>query len=58
MDVSVFIMEIRSLIGSPPAGFEWMEYLIVSIILLWLLNSALAFVSGLLKWIGSGMNGS
>lgn len=51
----VFITEIRSLIGDPPAGMEWLEYLIVSIILLWLLNSALAFVSGLLKWVGGGM---
>lgn len=58
MDESVFITEIRSLIGAPPAGLEWLEYLIVALILLWLLNSTLAFVSGFLKWIGSGMNGS
>lgn len=58
MDESIFVTEIRSLIGAPPAGYEWLEYLIVGLILLWLLNSALSFVSGLMKWIGSGMSGS
>lgn len=53
-ELSIFITEIRSLIGTPPAGFEWLEYLIVAIILLWLLNACVSFVSGLFKWIGSG----
>ena len=52
--MSVFVTEIQSLIGAPPAGFEWMEYLIVSVILLWLLNSCVSFVAALFKWIGGG----
>lgn len=52
--MSVFVTEIQSLIGSPPAGYEWLEYLIVSIILLWLLNSCVSFVSAIFRWIGGG----
>lgn len=52
--MSVFVTEIRSLIGSPPAGFEWLEYLVVAVILLFLLNCCVSFVASLFKWIGSG----
>lgn len=54
--MSVFITEIRTLIGEPPAGMEWLEYLIVSMILLWLVNACVTFISGLFRWIGGGMN--
>lgn len=49
-----FISAIRSLIGEAPAGFEWMEYLVVAALLLFLINSCVSFVAGLFKWIGSG----
>lgn len=52
--MSEFITEIRSLIGAPPAGFEWLEYLVVAVILLFLLNCCVSFLAGLFKWIGSG----
>lgn len=47
-----FITEIRSLIGEPPAGMDWIEYVIVALILLFLINSCVSFVSGIFKWIG------
>lgn len=53
--MSVFVTEIQSLIGAPPAGYEWLEYLVVAVILLWLLNSCVSFVSGIFNWIGSGL---
>lgn len=51
-----FISQLRSLIGSAPDGFEWLEYLVASIILLFLLNACINFVSWLFKWIGSGFS--
>lgn len=54
--MSIFVTEIRSLIGAPPAGMEWLEYLIISIILLWLLNACVTFISALFRWIGGGMS--
>lgn len=52
--MGVFIEEIRELIGYPPSGFEWFEYVVVAVILLFLLNSCVSFVAALFKWIGSG----
>ena len=52
--MSVFVTELRSLIGSPPAGYEFLEYLVVAVILLWLLNACVSFVSAIFKWIGGG----
>ena len=50
--MSVFVTELRSLIGEPPAGMEWLEYVVISMILLFLINSAVSFVSGIFNWIG------
>lgn len=52
--MSEFVSEIQRLIGPPPAGYEWLEYLVVSVILLWLLNACVSFVSAIFKWIGGG----
>lgn len=58
VELPVFIVEIRRLIGAPPAGFEWLEYVIVAILLLWIVNACITFVSAILRWIGSGILGS
>lgn len=50
--MAVFISEIQSLIGVPPAGFEWLEYLVVAVILIFLLDSLVTMIAGIFKWIG------
>lgn len=50
--MSDFIVEFRSLIGEPPAGMEWLEYVIVSLILLFLVNCCVSLISGIFNWIG------
>lgn len=50
--MAAFVNEIQSLIGTPPAGFEWLEYLALVMILLFLLDAICTFVAGIFKWIG------
>ena len=50
--MAAFITEIQSLIGVPPAGYEWLQYLAVLVILLFLLDSLVTLVAGIFKWIG------
>lgn len=50
--MAAFISEIQSLIGTPPAGFEWLEYLVVALILIFLLDSLVTMIAGIFKWIG------
>lgn len=47
-----FISEIQSLIGTPPAGFEWLEYLVVSVLLIFLVDCCVTFIAGIFKLIG------
>lgn len=54
--MSEFVTEFENLIGPPPAGFEWLEYVLVCMILLWLLNACVSFVSALFRWIGGGLS--
>ncbi len=44
--------ELRALIGSPPAGYEFFEYILAAIILVLLLQSCISFISALFSWIG------
>ena len=46
------IDEIRALIGSAPAGFEWLEYIVAAVVMLFLVSSAVSVVSYVLRWIG------
>lgn len=48
------ILQLRELIGEAPAGYEWLEYLVAAVVVLFLLNCCVSFVAGLFKWIGSG----
>lgn len=50
--MAAFITEIQSLIGVPPAGYEWLQYLGVLVILLFLLDSLVTMIAGIFKWIG------
>ena len=50
--MAAFITEIQSLIGVPPAGYEWLQYLGVLVILLFLLDSLVTMKAGIFKWIG------
>ena len=47
-----FISQLESLIGAPPAGFEWLEYLIVGLLLVLLIDSAISLVASVFKVIG------
>ena len=50
--MAAFISEIQSLIGSPPAGYEWLQYLALVVILIFLLDSLITLIAGIFKWIG------
>lgn len=50
--MSEFISEIQSLIGTPPAGYEWLEYLVVAVLLIFLVDCCVTFIAGIFKWIG------
>ena len=50
--MAAFISEIRELIGVAPAGFEWFEYLVVAVLLLFLIDAAVTLVAAIFKWIG------
>lgn len=47
-----FISEIQALIGVPPAGYEWLQYLALVVILIFLLDSLVTMIAGIFKWIG------
>lgn len=46
------VAELRALIGAPPAGLEFLEYLVVAVLLLFLLDSAVGVLAAVFKWIG------
>ena len=46
------IPEIQKLLGAPPAGYEWLQYLFVGVLLILMIDSCITFVSGLLRWVG------
>lgn len=47
-----FVAELARLIGSPPPGFEFLQYAAVIVIFSLILSSCITFVSGLLHLIG------
>ena len=52
--MSDLILALRQLIGTPPPGFGWLEYLVAAVIVLFLVNCCVSFIAGLFNWIGSG----
>lgn len=51
MDLSVFIAELRSLLGEPPAGFEWLEYVFAAVFLMFLVSAAISLISAVLRFV-------
>ena len=47
-----FVSQLQSLIGAAPAGYEWLEYLLVGVILILLLDSCISLVAAVFKVIG------
>ena len=50
--MAAFISEIQSLIGTPPAGYEWLEYLVVAVLLIFLIDCAVTLVASVFKFVG------
>lgn len=46
------VEELRVLIGAPPAGLEFLEYIFLGFLLIFLVYSAVSLISGIFKWIG------
>lgn len=47
-----FVSYIQEVLGSPPAGAEFFEYIFAGALLLVVVVSAISLVSGLFRWIG------
>ena len=52
--MAVFISEIRSLLGSPPVGFEWLEYVFAAVFLMFLVSAAVGLISAIFRFIRGG----
>ena len=46
------IEELRSLIGQPPSGYEFLEYIIVAFLLIFVVYSAVSILAAIFRWIG------
>lgn len=46
------ISQLRSLIGTPPAGLEFLEYLFLGFFLIFLVYSAVSVISAVFRWLG------
>lgn len=46
------IAELRNLIGVPPAGFAFLEYILAGFLVIFLVYSACSIISMIFKWIG------
>lgn len=50
--MSAFVAELRALIGAPPAGYEFVEYIIAAVLLVFLIDAAISLVAVIFKWVG------
>ncbi len=48
------ITELRALIGQPPAGYEFLEYLIAGFVLIFLVYSGVSVISAIIHWVSGG----
>ena len=46
------VLQLRSLIGTPPAGLEFLEYLFLGFLLIFLVYSAVSVISAVFRWLG------
>lgn len=50
--------ELRQLIGAPPEGYEFLEYLFVGLFVLMIVQSCISLISGLFRiFSGGGRSG-
>lgn len=54
MEISI-VSEIRSLIGSPPVGYEFLEYFASVVVLIFLVCTAYSILKMVFSWIGGGL---
>ena len=50
--MSAFVAEVRVLIGAPPSGYEFIEYVIAAVLLIFLIDAAVSLLAAIFKWIG------
>lgn len=50
--MSAFVAELRALIGAPPAGYEFIEYVVAAVMLVFLIDAAITLLAAVFKWIG------
>lgn len=53
MDINL-VDELRSLIGAPPAGMEFIEYIFLGFLLIFLVSSICSILCMVFKWLGGG----
>lgn len=46
------VEELRSLIGQPPVGYEFLEYIVVAFLLIFVVYSAVSILAAIFRWIG------
>lgn len=52
--MAIFIDQIRSLLGSPPVGYEFLEYIFSAVFLVFVVSSAIGLISAIFRFIGGG----
>lgn len=50
----MILEELRALIGAPPPGLEFLEYLYIGLFVLMLVQSCISLISGLFRKFGGG----
>lgn len=50
--VTLLVEEFRALVGAPPYGFEWLEYLVVCVFVFFLVSVAFSVISSVLHIFG------
>ena len=48
------IDEFRALVVSPPSGYEFLEYVLISFLLVFLVSAAFGILKTVFSWIGGG----
>lgn len=50
----MILEELRALIGAPPAGYEFLEYIFVGLFCLMIVQSWISLISGLFRLFSGG----
>lgn len=46
------ITEVRKILGTVPPGYEFLEYLVCSVVFLLLVNCCIGLLSAVFQWVG------